>query len=335
MKNYLSEVKNYPISLNEVIRARSTVSSFVKPTQLIRYEGLSRLLSAEIFIKHENHNPTGTFKIRGGINLMQHLKLCNISGVITFSTGNHGLSVATSAKWFGLDAVVVVPEHNNPAKNRKIIETGAELIEAGKTFEDASLTVERLCRERDLYYVHPADEPHLINGVGTEFLEILEDVPDLDMMLVPLGAGSEAAAAITVLNTIRPQAEVFAVQAQNSPAAYRSWKTKTLSTGANTTFAGGFATGKAYETTFNIYCDGLRDFILLSEDEIYQSIGMAYYYTQNLVEGAGGSTLMAALKLKDRIKGKKVVLQMSGCNASTEEVEKAITNSVFRRGIDL
>jgi threonine dehydratase len=335
MKNHIAEVKNYPISLNEVIHARPIVSSFVKPTQLIRYEGLSRLLSAEIFIKHENHNPTGTFKIRGGINLMQHLKACNISGVITFSTGNHGLSVATSAKWFGLDAVVVVPERNNPAKNRKILEAGAELIEAGKTFEDASLTVERLSRERDLYYVHPADEPHLINGVGTEFLEILEDVPDLDLMLVPLGAGSEAAAAITVLNTIRPQAGVIAVQAQNSPAAYRSWKTNTLSTGANTTFAGGFATGKAYETTFNIYCDGLRDFILLSEDEIYQSIGMAYYYTQNLVEGAGGSTLMAALRLKDQIKGKKVVLQMSGCNASTEEVEKAVTYPVFKRGIAL
>jgi threonine dehydratase len=335
MEKHLAEMKHYPISLNEVIRARSVVSALIKPTQLIRYEGLSRLLSADIFVKHENHNPTGTFKIRGGINLMQHLKPCDIPGVITFSTGNHGLSVATSAKWFGLDAIVVVPEHNNPAKNRKILETGAELIEAGKTFEDASRTVERLCRERDLYYVHPADEPHLINGVGTEFLEILEDVPDLDLMLVPLGAGSEAAAAVTVLNTIRPQAKVIAVQAQNSPAAYVSWKTKTLSNGENTTFAGGFATGKAYETTFNIYCEGLSDFILLSEDEIYQSIGMAYYYTQNLVEGAGGATLMAALRLKDRIRGKKVVLQMSGCNASVEEVEKAITYSAFRRGISL
>jgi threonine dehydratase len=335
MKNYLDEVKNYPISLNEVIRARAIVSSFVKPTQLTRYEGLSRLLSAEIFIKHENHNPTGTFKIRGGINLMHHLKQFDISGVITFSTGNHGLSVATAAKWVGLEAVVVVPENNNPAKNRKILDMGAELIEAGKTFEEASTTVEELCEERGLYYVHPADEPHLINGVGTEFLEILEEVPDIDLMIVPLGAGSEAAAAITVLKTIRPRTEVIAVQAQNSQAAYMSWKTKALSTSENTTFAGGFATGRAYETTFKIYCDGLSDFLLLSEEELYRSIGMAFYYTQNLVEGAGGSTLMGALKLKDRIKGKKVVLQMSGGNASTEEVEKAITYSVFRNGIIL
>jgi threonine dehydratase len=333
MKPEWDGVKHYPISLNEVIRARSVIAPFVKPTQLIRYDGLSRALSADIFIKHENHHPTGTFKIRGGINLMQHLKQFNVAGVITFSTGNHGLSVATSAKWVGLNAVVVVPEHNNPAKNRKILDTGAELIEAGKTFEEASATVEQLCDERGLYYVHPADEPHLINGVGTAFLEILEDLPDLDLMIVPLGAGSEAAAAITVLNTIHPQAEVIAVQAQNSPAAYMSWKTKTMTTAENTTFAGGFATGKVYQTTFNMYCGGLQDFLLLSEEEIYQSIGMAYYYTQNMVEGAGSSTLMAALKLKDRIKGKKVVLQMSGGNASAEEVEKAITCSTFRHGV--
>lgn len=333
MKNHLNDMKHYPISLNEVIRARAIIASFLKPTQLIRYEGLSRVLDAEIFIKHENHHPTGTFKIRGGINLMHHLKPHNISGVITFSTGNHGLSVATSAKWAGLEAVVVVPEQNNPAKNRKILETGAELIEAGKTFEDAAKTVEQLCQERGLYYVHPADEPHLINGVGTEFLEILEEVPDLELMLVPLGAGSEAAAAITVLKTIRPQTEVIAVQAQRSPAAYTSWKSKTLSTAENATFAGGFATGKAYAATFKIYRDGLDDFLLLSEDEIYQSIGMAFYYTQNLVEGAGGSTLMAALKLKDRIKGKNVVLQMSGGNASAEEIEKAMTYSTFRHGV--
>lgn len=333
MESSTHELKHYPISLHETIRARSLVSQFVKPTQLIRYEGLSRLLSADVFIKHENHNPTGTFKIRGGVNLMHHLKHYGIEGVITFSTGNHGLSVATSAKWSGLDAVVVVPENNNPAKNRRIIETGAELLESGKTFEEASKTVENLCQERGLYYAHPADEPHLINGVGTEFLEIIEELPDIDVMIVPIGAGSEAAAAITVLKGVRPETEIIAVQAENSPAAYNSWKAKAMCRADNTTFAGGFATGKAYETTFKIYRDGLDDFILLSEDEIYTSIAMAYYYTQNLIEGAGGSTLMAAFKIKEHLKGKKVVLQMSGCNASTKEIEKAITYSAFKNGL--
>jgi len=333
MENMIRTLKQASISLNDAIRARTIVSQVLKPTQLIRYEGLSQALSADIFVKHENHHPTGTFKIRGGVNLMHHVQHQKIPGVITFSTGNHGISVATAAKWFGREAVVVVPEHNNPAKNRKILETGAELIEAGKTFEEASRTVEQICQQRALYYVHPADEPHLINGVGTEFLEIIEDLPDIDIIIVPLGAGSEAAAAITVLKTIRPTIEVIAVQAKNSPAAYNSWKTKSMTTAENTTFAGGFATGKAYQTTFNIYSHGVDDFLLLSEEEIYESIGIAYYYTRNLVEGAGSSTLMAAWKLKERIQGKKVVLQMSGCNASVEEVEKAMTYAAFRQGV--
>lgn len=291
-------------------------------------------MDANIYVKHENQNPSGTFKIRGSINLMSFLKDHNIKNVITFSTGNHGISVATSARLFGLEAVVVVPENNNPVKNRKIIEAGAELVEAGSTFEEASKMVEKLCLERDMYYVHPADEPHLINGVGTEFLEIIDDLPDIDVMFVPIGAGSEAAAAITVLKSIRPEIKVIAVQAYESPAAHNSWKSKSFCTAENKTFAGGFATGKAYEIPFSIYRDGLGDFILLTEDEIYQSIGMAFFYTNNLVEGAGGSCLMAAYKFKEHLKNKNVVIQMSGCNASAEEIEKAITYSVFRLGMN-
>jgi len=163
------------------VRSRSIVRNYVKPTQLLYYEGLSRLIGADVYIKHENHNPTGTFKIRGGTNLIYHLKKKGIKGVVTFSTGNHGLSIATAARWFGLNAVVVVPKSNKPVKNRAIIQWGAELVEAGTTFEEASQTVDRLCQGRSFYYAHPANEPLLINGVGTEFLEIIEDLPDIDV----------------------------------------------------------------------------------------------------------------------------------------------------------
>ena len=328
----MKDLKEYPITIAEVVRAQSIVKRFIKPTQLIRYEGFSRDIRAEIYVKHENHNPTGSFKIRGGVNLLHHLSQRNINGVITFSTGNHGLSIATAAAWFGIGAVVVVPENNNPAKNRAIKETGAELIEAGRTFEEAAKTVEKLLAERGLYYAHPADEPHLINGVGTEFLEVIEDLPDIDVMLVPIGAGSEAAAAITTLRAFRPNVEIIAVQAESSPAAYYSWKEKKVLSAANKTFAGGFATGKAYETPFKIYSEGLNDFVLLTEDEIYESIGMAFHYTHNLAEGAGASTFMGAIKLKDHLKGKKVVLQMSGCNASAEEISTAMSHPAFVRG---
>jgi len=149
----MKDLKEFPISIAEVVRARSIVKRSIKPTQLIRYEGFSRAIQAEVYVKHENHNPTGSFKIRGGVNLLHHLKKRSINGVITFSTGNHGLSIATAAAWSGIEAVVVVPENNNPAKNRAIKETGAELIEAGQTFEEAAETVDKLCLERGLYYI--------------------------------------------------------------------------------------------------------------------------------------------------------------------------------------
>jgi threonine dehydratase len=329
----MEELKHYPISITEVMRSRPIVREFVKPTPLLYYEGLSRLIGAEVYVKHENHNPTGTFKIRGGTNLMYHLKQKGIRGVITFSTGNHGLSIATAAKWFGLSAVVVVPENNNPVKNRAIVECDAELIEAGATFEEAAQTVDFLCKERSLYFAHPANEPLLINGVGTEFLEIAEDLPNIDVMVVPIGAGSEAAAAITVLPAFHNDIEIIAVQAKSSPAAYHSWLKKKICHAPNTTFAGGFATGKAYEVPFEIYKDGLDDFVLLTEDEIYDAIGLAFFYTHNLAEGAGAASIMAAYRLKERLAGKRVVLQMSGCNASPDEMIEASRHNAFAKGV--
>ncbi len=324
--------KDYPVSLAEVIRARASVSRYLLPSNLTRYDGLSKLLGARIYIKHENHNPTGSFKVRGGVNLMHHLKQAGVTGVISFSTGNHGISVATAALWLGLTAVVVVPENNNPAKNRKIREAGAELIEAGKTFEESSRVVEKIAEERGLYYVHPANEPHLINGVATEFLEILESLPDVDAVIVPLGAGSEAAAAVTVLKAISPRVEIYAVQAERSCAACLSWKSGTIQQAANQTFAGGFATGTGYEMPFEIYRNGLEDFVLLSETEIYQGVALAAHYTQNLVEGAGAATLMAAIRLREQLQGKNVVLQFSGSNASPEEIKRSYALPEYTEG---
>lgn len=324
--------KNYPISYTEVLKARHVVYDHLIPTNLSLYENLSSLLDAEIYVKHENHHPTGSFKVRGGINLMHHLKNSGIEGVITFSTGNHGLSIAQSAAWLGINATIVVPENNNPVKNRSIKLTGATLIEAGKTFEDASKVVAELSDKHNLYYAHPANEPHLINGVGTEFIEIIEALPDLDVVILPIGAGSEAAAATTVLKTINPNVQIFAVQAKSSSAAYQSWRAGKIVSSANTTFAGGFATGIAYEVPFEIYKDNLKDFVVLSEEEIYEGIALAGYYTHNLLEGAGASTIMAAIKLKNLLKGKKVALQFSGCNASPDEINTAYNSDLFLKG---
>ena len=326
--------KHYPISYDEVLKAREVVKRFLQPTPLIRYENLSALLDAELFVKHENHNPTGSFKVRGGVNLMHHLQQSGVEGVITFSTGNHGLSIAQSAAWLNIEATVVVPENNNPVKNRAIRLTGAQLIEAGTTFEEASEVVAELSEKKNLYYAHPANEPHLINGVGTEFVEMIESVSDLDAVILPVGAGSEAAAAVSVLKSQNPDIEIYAVQAESSNAAFRSWQAGDILSAPNTTFAGGFATGIAYEVPFAIYKDNLADFVVLSEDEIYEAIALAGYYTHNLVEGAGASTIMAAIKLRDTLHGKKIALQFSGANASPEEIRKAYGLQAFSEGWD-
>jgi len=325
-------MKSYPISYIETLKAQNIISQYLIPTSFTRYENLSLLVGADVFVKHENHNPTGSFKIRGGINLMHHLKQANTKGVITFSTGNHGLSIAQSAAWFGLNATIVVPENNNPVKNNSIKATGATLIEAGKNFEQASQVVTELLEKQDLYYAHPANEPHLINGVGTEFIEIITAAPDLDAVILPIGAGSEAAAAIVVLKTINPDIQIFAVQAQASSAAYQSWKAGKIIASDNTTFAGGFATGTAYELPFEIYKNNLTDFVTLTEAEIYEGIALAGYYTHHYLEGAGASTIMAAIKLKDQLCGKKVALQFSGCNASPEEINQAYHLRAFYEG---
>jgi threonine dehydratase len=326
------DFKNYPISLAEVITSRAIIGRHLGPAPLRRYEGLSRLLEAEVYVKHENHNPTGTFKIRGGVNVMHHLRAGGVKGVITYSTGNHGTSVATAARWFGLEAVIVVPENSNPVKVQAIRETGAELIEAGADFEEAGRVVDRLREERGLYYVHPANEPLIINGVGTEFLEICEELPGLEVIIVPLGAGSEAASAVTVIKSLRPEVEIVAVQAEQSRAAWESWRGGRIVTSANETFAGGVATGTAYELPFGIYSRGLADFVLLSETELDEGIGLALHHTRNLVEAAGGAALRAAFKIKDRLQGRRVVLQMSGCNAAPEEIRRGAGTDCLATG---
>jgi threonine dehydratase len=133
----MHEAKQFPISLGEIFRARKVVSNHLRPTNLVYYRGLSSAIAAEVYIKHENHHATGTFKIRGGLNLIHHLRQTDARGVITSSTGNHGLSIATAARWLGMKANVVVPRNNNPVKNRAIPESGAELIEAGGNIDEA------------------------------------------------------------------------------------------------------------------------------------------------------------------------------------------------------
>ena len=328
----MEELKQREISIKAAIQTRLITSKFLTPTKLEYQHELSHKLGLDLFFKYENHNLTNSFKIRGGINILYHVKQSGYHGVVTFSTGNHGLSIATAACLFGLKAKIVVPCGSNRSKISKIKATGAELIEFGANFDEAVSLVNDIVETESFYFVHPANEPELINGVATEFLEVIEQQPDIDAVILPIGGGSELAAATTVLRSINPKIEIIAVQAEASSAAYQSWRSGQIVSDNNQTFAGGFATGTAYETTFGIYKDALTDFVLLTEDELWRSIGLIHHYTSNLVEGAGASCLMAAYKIKQKLQHKKVMIQISGANAGADELRRSLHYDTLETG---
>jgi threonine dehydratase len=303
------------ISLARVEAAQKVVYEHMRPTPLIHYPLLSQEMGLQAYIKHENHTPIGAFKIRGGLTLMAHLARQGVPGVITATRGNHGQSVTMAARLHGIPATIVVPVGNNPEKNDLMRAQGAELIEHGHDFDEALALVEQLQHERGLYYVHPANEPLLVCGVGTYWLEVYQELSDPDVALVPIGGGSGVCAAITVLKALRPSVRIIGVQAEKAPAVYQSWKSGHLcTTDSADTFADGLATRIAFEMPFGIMQQGLDDLVLVSEEEMRQAIVRLLRTTHNLAEGAGAAPVAAAWKLRQALQGQKVVMVLTGGN---------------------
>src|SRR6266581_393356 len=275
--------------------------------------------------KHENYQPVGAFKVRGGINLISQLSSDERArGVIAASTGNHGQSVAYAARLFGVKARIVVPEGANPGKVAAMQGMGAEVIFHGAIYDDAMLHCEALAREYGYRYIHSGDEPLLIAGVATEVLEMLEDEPGLEVIIVPVGGGSGASGACIVTRAINPSIRVIAVQSEASPAAHESWQQGQLVEASNRTMAEGLATGRAFELPQEIMRQMLKEFMLVSEEEILQAVTWYIERAHTLAEGAGAASLAAAYRLRDELKGKKVGIVCSGGNVSLEQLKKAL-----------
>jgi threonine dehydratase len=309
-----------------VYAARSRVYRVLKPTPLMRHPLVAAETGVDVYVKHENHNPTGAFKIRGGLNLVGSLPPDERRGVITASTGNHGQSIALACQREGVPCTVVVPVGNNPEKNTAMRGFGAEVIEFGRDFDEAREEVERRQRGGALRYVHSANEPLLIAGVGTYALEIFEELPDADVILVPIGGGSGACGCSIVRSGIGSGAKVIGVQAERADAFTRSWRSGTRVDGDNAdTFAEGMATRVTFDLTFGILQQELDDIVTLSEDELAEGVRLALRATHNLAEGAGAAPLAAARKLGDRLGGKKVVCVMSGGNIDRATLRKILS----------
>jgi threonine dehydratase len=303
------------LTFADVLSARRIVARTLRPTPLLRHALLNAETGLDLYVKHENHNPTSAFKIRGGLTLIASLSADERRGVVTATTGNHGQSVALACQREGVPCTIIVPEGNNPEKNAAMRALGAEVIETGRDFDVAREYAERLHRERGLRYVHSANEPLLVAGVATYALEIFEDLPDADVILVPIGGGSGACGCALVRTWIGSGAKVIGVQAEGADAFARSWRTGTRVVGdAIATFAEGMATRVTFDLTFGILREQLDDLVTLSEEELMAGVRLALRGTHNLAEGAGAASLAAAVKLRGALEGKKVVCVMSGGN---------------------
>jgi threonine dehydratase len=315
-----------PPTIDEVYAARRHVYEVLTPTPLLQHPLLSEETGLDLYVKHENHNPTGAFKIRGGLNLVAALSGDERRGVITASTGNHGQSIAFACRRAGVPCTIVVPVGNNPEKNAAMRAFGADVVEFGRDFDEARERVEELQRSRGLRYVHSANEPRLVAGVATYALEIFDALPDADVVLVPIGGGSGASGCAIVRSALRRRAKVIGVQAERADAFARSWRTGTRVVGDSAaTFAEGMATRVTFDLPFGILASGLDDVVTLSEEELAAGVRLALRATHNLAEGAGAASLAAAVKLRGDLDGRKVVCVMSGGNIDRATLQGILT----------
>jgi threonine dehydratase len=314
-----------PPTLCDVLEARTRIAPYLSPTPLREYPPLGRLLEATVFVKHENHLPTGAFKVRGGINLVSQLTADERDrGVVASSTGNHGQSIAFGARIFGVKATICVPEVANPVKVAAMRDLGAEIVPNGVDFDEARELAEQLATQHGFRFIHSGNEPHLIAGVGTATLELIETEPRIDTIIVPVGGGSGAAGASIVAKTLSPSIRVIGVQSDAAPAAYRSWRERELLEDEMRTFAEGLATRVAFDLPQRIMWELLDDFVLVSDDEIRAAQRIMIESTRNLIEAAGASPLAAAIKIRDELAGRRVALIASGGNASPDQLRELL-----------
>ncbi|MDO8835505.1 MAG: threonine dehydratase [Vicinamibacterales bacterium] len=313
-------------TLHDVYDARTRVYRTLRPTPLLRHPLLAGEIGADVIVKHENHNPTGAFKIRGGLNLVSSLGADDRArGIVTASTGNHGQSLAMACELEQVPCTIYVPVGNNPEKNAAMRGFGATVVEIGRDFDEARERCEREAQARGYRYVHPANEPLLLAGVATYALEIFEAAPRADVVFVPVGGGSGAFGLVTVRSALGAPARIVGVQAERADTFARAWRTGDRTPGAQAdTFAEGLATRVTFDMTFAALTRELDDVVTLTERELEAGIRMALRTTHNLAEGAGAAALAAAFKMRQELDGKCVVCVMSGGNLDSRTLARIL-----------
>ena len=311
----------------DVESARPRVYEHVRPTPLLRHPLLDQWIGCEVWVKHENHHATGAFKIRGGVNLVAQLSADERRrGVVSASTGNHGQSMAYACRVHDVRCHIVVPVGNNPDKVAAMRAMGADVVEHGRDFDEARERVEALAVQEGWRYVHSANEPHLIAGVGTYALEVFDERPDADYVFVPVGGGSGAAGCCIVRDGRAQRTKIVGVQAKGADAFARSWRGQVRVSDARVrTCADGIATRTTYDLTFSILKTRLDEVVMLEEEELREGVRAALRLTHNLAEPAGAATLAAARQCAPMLAGKKVVCVMTGGNIDADSLRAVLS----------
>jgi threonine dehydratase len=314
------------VTVQDILSARGVLRRYLAPTPLYRHPLLSARLGFDAYVKHENHLPMGAFKVRGGMNLFANMGERDLKqGVIAATRGNHGLSLAYAARQFGSRCLIYVPRNNNPEKNLLIQTLGAEIVEFGRDFDDARMEAEARAKTEGLRFIHPANEPLLVAGVGTMALEVAETLPELDVIIVPMGSGSLASGTVVALRALLPHVKIVGVQAARAPALAQSLASgKLTSTESSDTFAGGLATRFAYELPFALLQGQLDEVVLVSEEEMRDAVREALETTHNVAEGAAAAAYAAARKIRTSLSGKRVVLVHTGQNTDRNTLRWAL-----------
>jgi threonine dehydratase len=316
------------LGLIDVLRARARIAPFLAPTQLAPAPELSELLGIELRLKLEVQNPTHAFKVRGGVNLLAAIETGaepRPRGFVTASTGNHGQSIAYAARLFGNEAVIYAPEDCNPIKADSMRRLGARLVLTGPDFDTAREAAEAEAREQGYRFIGPI-EPLLVAGVATASFEVLETWPEVDAIVVPLGGGSGAAAACLAGKGLKPELEVFAVQATGAPAFYRTWRAgRPQTTDRIETFAEGLATRATYPLALELLRGRLDDVVLVDDDALRRAMAGLVRYERVIAEGAGAASLAAVSgPIREHLAGRKVALIVSGANVTPEQLAEVL-----------
>jgi len=320
----------WPISFDDVLAARERLRPYLSPSPLRRYPLLDELVGhgITVFVKHENHLPVQTFKVRNALSAVTALSAAERKrGIIGASTGNHGQGMAYAGQLLGVPTTIVVPLGNNPDKNASIRALGATLVEFGATYDASAAHCAELATELGLTLVHGINDRQVMAGAATMSLEMLEQEPSLEAVFIALGGGSQAVGALTVARALRPSVKIVAVQSEAAPAQYESWKRGQILRGLPVrTFAEGIATGQAYEGTFAALKEGLADFITVTEAALADSLRELIRTTHNLPEGAAAGGLAGLRKVAAQYEGQTVAIVMCGGNIGVEALRAVLGN---------